>query len=280
MSRSGSSCAVGAQAASTALVSCSKPVARRPTSLATIRSSALRGELVAAGVGDESSVSAAKPTSIWPGRLRSPSAAQDVGRRLEHELGDAVVLLELAVGDGLRAGSRRRRRPSRPRRRRRPRAAPPARISLGGLDATRRRHPPARPDGSGRDDERDLGAAAGGLRGDRVALLPVQRLPMKRTGSIGSRVRPGGDDDPHARRGRAGADERARPRRQRCRRARRAGRAPSSPPASAPDTGSTSGRRARRSVATFSGDGGVLPHLGVHRRAPRPTGRSSRAASR
>ena len=64
------------------------------TSLATMRSRPLRAQLAAA-LARQSSVSAANPTRIWPGRLRAPEVGQEVGGRLEHDLGNAVVLLEL-----------------------------------------------------------------------------------------------------------------------------------------------------------------------------------------
>ena len=59
-----------------------------------------------AGLGGEAD-------QVCPGRLLAPSAGEDVGRRLEDDLGHAGVLLDLAGLGSLRAGSRRPQRPSR-----------------------------------------------------------------------------------------------------------------------------------------------------------------------
>ncbi len=62
----------------TAFVSCWKPTSGALTSLATMRSRFLRCSLLCA-LATRSLVSAAKPTRIWPGHLRSPSAARMSG---------------------------------------------------------------------------------------------------------------------------------------------------------------------------------------------------------
>ena len=174
----------------TAFVSCSKPDAGGRDVVGHDEVGALAGELARGRWPATSSVSAAKPTSVWPGRLRGAEAGEDVGRRLEDDVGDAVVLLDLLVGDRRPGGSRRRRRPSRRRRRRRCRASTACSISAAVLDPHDARCRPATGTVDG-GDERDLGAR-GAAASSAMAwpCLPDERLPMNRTGSIGSRVPP------------------------------------------------------------------------------------------
>ena len=76
--------------------------------MATIRSTPLAASLATARSATWS-VSAANPTRTWPGRRRRPELGQDVGRRLEDQLGHAVGLVQLGSGDhlGTEVGHRR-----------------------------------------------------------------------------------------------------------------------------------------------------------------------------
>ena len=181
----------------------------------------------------------------------------------------AVPLLDLASAAARPAGSRRPPPPSRPRRRRRGcLAARPSRSSRRVADADDVDAGRVGQRDVGRD-QRDLGAAGGGGRRERVA-LPAGGAVAE----VADRVErlagaAGGDDDAPtgqvvrqraavARSSSAARPRRSRrlgqPARRRCRRrsaGRRRDRARRAP-------------RARR-VATLAPGGGVLPHLGVHR---------------
>ena len=278
----------------TRFVSVPKPEPASATSLATRRSTPLRRSLSAARSSEP--VSAANPTRIGRGSGR-PSArrpprrrrrgcprsarARGSGRRRGRASSSAAVARpEVGDGGGHDQG-----------------VAPPAdrgratsRAHLGGrlgaddvqprlaaaatLDAGRRSASPAR---------RDRGPPAAMA----TPILPVERLPMNRTGSIGSRRAAGGDHDVAARRGprrarsatsggrAAGSGGADRPVRRRPRRPRRRSRPVS---ASRPDarlaadaSGPASGSTIRvAEVVAQPGDVGpgrrMAVHLAVHRR--------------
>ena len=177
--------------------------------------------------------------------------------------GDAVVLLELAVGRrlGPEVGDRGRHHDhvacvgA---------AAMHRVLHLGrGLDRAR----PRPPGGDGPvdgGDERDRGAARGRRpRRSRSPASPTSGCAMTRTASIGSRVPPAVTSTRDARRGRPGAsaeDARAPRPTMRAGSARRP--APTSPPASRPASGSTTCTPRRRSVARFSCTAGCS-HISV-----------------
>ena len=102
----GISCAVPSAARiTTAFVSCSKPTPGADTSLATMRSMPFRASLSAA-LARRSSVSAAKPTIVWPGAPLGAEGGEDVVGGLEDHLGHAAGLLDLGAGhvDGPEVG--------------------------------------------------------------------------------------------------------------------------------------------------------------------------------
>ena len=151
----------------TALVSCWKPVASALTSLATIRSSCLRSSFDA-GVRLEVVGLGREADERLPGRLVGTQPGEDVGGRLEHDLGRAVVLLELVIGriDRTEVGHRRRHHDDVAGR------GEPLELGLHlgrgldthDLDADRRRPVDRR-------HERHLRTAARRFLGDRVSLL-------------------------------------------------------------------------------------------------------------
>ena len=110
-----------------------------PTSFATTQIEALGDEL-RLGVGDEVVGLGGEADEHLTGALAGAEPGEDVGGRLEDDLGDAVALLQLAVGGGRSGGSRRRRRPSRSRRHRRPPLRSPTCISAAVSTAHDRRH--------------------------------------------------------------------------------------------------------------------------------------------
>ena len=195
--------------------------------------------------------------------LARAEGGEDVGRRLEDDLGHAAVLLDLVVDGSLRPevghGGRHhhdvgRRGPSqhgllpsrprsRPRRPRLPRA-PAASVVVTSGDLRRRAPPPRRP--------------------GRGPACPTSGCAMNRTGSIGSRVPPAVTSTCSPARS-CGASSRSTAATMSSGSARRP--TPTSPPASRPDSGSTmcTPRRAQRREVLLHRR--VLPHLGVHRRA-------------
>ena len=85
----------------TALVSWSNPAPGALTSLTTSRSTPLRSSLRRPR-SSTSCVSAAKPDQDLAGPAAGGQPGQDVGRRLEDQLGDAVLLGQLVAGRTLR----------------------------------------------------------------------------------------------------------------------------------------------------------------------------------
>ena len=155
---------------------------------------ALAGEL-GGGVGPQIGRLGGEADEDLPGRLARTEAGEDVGRRLEHDLRDALVLLDLALGGDHRAevgdggghdddvGRRRRAPPSPPASARRSRRRD---VDAGGHGEV---------DGG---DERDPRALGRGLGGDRVALLAAAAVgddPHRVDRLAGAA---GGDDDVEA----------------------------------------------------------------------------------
>ena len=251
------------------------------TSLTTSRSQPLRASLARARSSTEpvaSPVSAAKPDddlrrarvrwvlSSW--RMSGFWVSSMVGRRA------VVGLLDLGLARRRSGGSRRARRPSRRVGARRPPPAP--RRAAAAVVSTRTTLTPA---GSGSvdvgGDQGHLGAAGDGRAGQGVALQPA------RSGCRGSgpgrgtrgcrrpRRRPGGRPGPGPRcaagPGRRGTTSKisagsgSRP-------------LPVSAPVSRPSAGSMTSAPALAQRGDVGLGGGVLPHLGVHRRARRRPG--------
>ena len=171
------------------VASLSKPISGSETSLRTIRSAPLRSSLPRARSTASPPCSAAKPTIVWPSARLGGERGEDVLGRLQVQLERALARCSLSVGGlggaevGRRGGHqqdvRRRRTPRRRRRRagrwsRRRCAARPAGAGSATLAAISVTSAPR--------------AAAAAARA--IPIRPLERLPMKRTGSIGSRVPP------------------------------------------------------------------------------------------
>ena len=162
-------------------------MSERDTSFSTMRSRPLRTSLPRARSRPSAPVSAANPTSTWPGRRAAPIAASDVGGRLELERPGALAgalrverLDRAVVGDRSRHQDHvgRRRHGAAPHARGRPRSRP---------------RPPRR---AGDERSRSPGAAStlaprrAASSASAAPIRPELRLPRKRTGSSGSRVPP------------------------------------------------------------------------------------------
>ena len=154
----------------------------------TIRSAPLRSSLARARSTPPSPCSAAKPTIVWPspGVAASPARMSSVGsRRSSSEPSRG----ELAGGDlgGPEVGRRGGHQPARGCRRTPPGPPRPARRRS-------RRRCGARPAGSGRATLAAISVTSAPRRAAAAArarpMRPLERLPRKRTGSIGSRVPP------------------------------------------------------------------------------------------
>ena len=185
----------------TALVSCSKPTPAAPTSLATMRSRRLRSQL-AGGVGQQV-VGLGREARRAPGRpaCAGPRSARMSGVGSSTISGDAAVLLDLAVGHHLGRKSATAAAITTT-------SAPAARGTHGRLHLRRRLDPvhARRRRRAGRSTvvTRSTVGAAARRRSSATAwpCLPDERLPMKRTGSIGLAGAAGGDDAPGGRPGR------------------------------------------------------------------------------
>ena len=250
----------------TSLVSCSKPTPGRRhvvghDEVRTLCGSACRGRWLAT-----SNVSAANPTSVCPGGLAAPSAARisAVGTQLDARgRRRAFLILWSATSTGREVGDRGGHDHDVGRR---GAGACTASCISAAVSTGTRSTPSERPASSSWWYERDLGAAGRGLLGHGVALLARERLPMNRTGSMGSRVPPAVTRTLRpvevAGRDRSALDAR---RRSSSGAARRP--APTSPPARRPDSGSTTMHAAAAQRGEVVLHRRVLPHLGVHRRA-------------
>ena len=248
----------------------------RPTSLTTSRSQPLRASLsrpCSSTSPPASPVSAANPTTTWPGAPRRPtSSARTSGccsSATRRGPAPVVVLLDLGAGSAPRAevGDRGGHRP----RRRRPRPPADRLPQLGGRARRARRATPAG-SGSATLAATRVTSAPRGRRGRGQRVRPAgrwTRLPRNRTGSSGSRVPPARHHDVRPARSAA-----APPRPQDACTARRqiarglgqpalAGVGAGEPPAGGLEHDA---RRAPAACATLACGGGVLPHLGVHRR--------------
>ena len=84
----------------TALVSCPKPTPGADDVVGDDQVEALGDEL-GRGVGDEVGGLGGEPDEHLARALGRAEAGEDVGRRLEHDLGHALVLLDLARGGDL-----------------------------------------------------------------------------------------------------------------------------------------------------------------------------------
>ena len=118
-----------------------------------------------------------------------------------------------------------------------------------------------------RCDQDDLGAAGGGGAGQRVALLAAGAVAEEAHRVEGLAGAPGGDDDAAAGEVRRVGAARSRSRHSAASSAGSGSRPlPVSAPVSRPTAGSTTMHAARAQRGDVGLRGGVLPHLGVHRR--------------
>ena len=217
------------------LVSTSKPASGCEMSLATMRSSRLRAQLVGRVLDAGRRSRPRSRRAPGPARLSRPSVDEEVVGGLEHDLGDALVLLELAVGGclGPEVGDRRRHHDD---------------VGVGGPAEHRVLHlgsavstgTISTPGGAGRPmvvTSVTSAPRAGGGLGDRVALLARRAVADEahRVDRLAGAA--GGDQHPRPRRGRRRRREHARRPRRRCRRDRRGGPRPTSPPARRPTRG-------------------------------------------
>ena len=246
----------------TSLVSCSNPTPRRRHVVGDDEVEALASAASTGRWRSTSSVSAAKPTRVWPGRF-APERGEDVGGRLEDDSGDTGVLLELPSAAALGRKSATaaaitttsaRRRASRARRRSISAAVSTSTTSTPGGRRT--------VDGG---DEGDLGAPGGGLGGEGVTLLARRAVADEAHGVDRLAGAAGGDEHPQTGEVvRCRATARRRPR---C-------RLGLGQPARADVAAGEAARRGLDHVDAAAPEGGqvvlhrgVLPHLGVHGRA-------------
>ena len=272
----------------TALVSWSKPTPGAETSLATIRSTPLASQLGRGPRPSTSPVSAANPTSTWPGRRRPAELGQDVGGRLEDELGHPVGLVTAwcrrgAFGPevGHRGGHDHDVGVVG--------ACSSMAASISAAVSTRTTSTPAGAGRSRRGHQDDVGAPVGGGLGHGVALL-ARRAVGDEADRVDRLAGPAGaDHDPSPGEVPVRAVEVPEP-----------GRPSERPPT---DGGHDVGRLGQASGADVTAgqpalagvhhvhapaaqrgqvvlDGGVLPHLGVHGRADHHRGPRWRAGWR
>ena len=258
----------------TALRSLSKPISGLETSLRTIRSAPLRSSLPRARSTASPPCSAAKPTIVCPRAALGGERGEDVLGRLQRELQRAGAP-QLPLGGRRRRGSRRARRPS---------AArgwpgtPPRRRRRAGR-RSRRRCGGRRPGTAGRRWRRSgspppRASAAAAARA--MPIRPLERLPMKRTGSIGSRVPPAVTSTRRPSQGRSPAGRAASTLASSSSGSGRRPRPNSPREASLPSSGSITSTPALAQGLEVGLGGGVGVHAVVHRRGDAAAARCRR----